>query len=142
MDCPSKRCFKCAEVKPLDEFYAHAQMADGHLNKCKDCTRRDARGNRRNNPERHRAYDRSRYANNPRRRTAINERAQQDNERWPKKRAARNAVSNALRDGRLEKPERCERCGSTDHQIEGHHADYDRLLDVEWLCTPCHSAIG
>lgn len=37
-----KVCFKCGRLLPLDSFYKHSQMGDGHLNKCKDCTKKDA----------------------------------------------------------------------------------------------------
>jgi hypothetical protein len=38
-----KVCFKCNIEKPINDYYKHKQMGDGHLNKCKSCTRIDAR---------------------------------------------------------------------------------------------------
>lgn len=39
MSVESKQCRQCGETKPLDEFYRHPAMGDGHLNHCKVCKR-------------------------------------------------------------------------------------------------------
>ncbi len=58
----------------------------------------------------------------------------------PKKRFAKSAVSNAIRKGQLVKPDRCSECNAitSTGNLCGHHADYSKRLDVEWLCRPCH----
>jgi len=52
----------------------------------------------------------------------------------PKRRAANIAVGNAVRDGKLTSLP-CVCCGE---KAEAHHPDYDRPLDVVWLCSAHH----
>ena len=40
-----KQCFKCGEFRELDCFYKHPGMKDGHLNKCIECSKKDASDN-------------------------------------------------------------------------------------------------
>lgn len=121
----TKRCMKCGEVKPLSEFYRHPEMKDGHLNKCKDCTKRDVAERRSNNPE-----------------AELQTRVKAC-KRKPTPKNAYRAVDAALRCGVLIRPTVCSGCGCSDseHRIEAHHYDYSKPLDVIWLCTPCHERI-
>lgn len=113
-----KACFKCGAEKPLTDFYKHPQMADGHLNKCKDCNRQDAKAHRDSNLEKVRAYDRARGYR----------------EKDPKRIKARNAARS------LSRPSKCTKCESGEN-IEAHHPDYDKPKLVVWLCRPCHREI-
>lgn len=61
MNAPvNKACFKCGEIKPLSEFYKHPQMADGHVNKCKVCNKKDVHEHRLENLDKIQEYDRTR----------------------------------------------------------------------------------
>lgn len=51
---------------------------------------------------------------------------------------ARSYASVYVRRGLLVKLP-CENCG--DNHVQMHHDDYDRPLDVRWLCRPCHLAL-
>ncbi len=52
-----------------------------------------------------------------------------------KKNSARAYANTYLRRGKL-KPEPCFVC--SDPVAEMHHEDYEKPLDVLWLCRPCH----
>ena len=40
--------------------------------------------------------------------------------------------------GVIERPASCSRCGKSEQIVVGHHWDYDKPLEVEWVCTRCH----
>lgn len=132
----SKRCFKCEAVKPLAEFYRHFGMSDGHLNKCKLCTKGDVSRRRADNIEAVREYDRER-SKSPARKAASVARTKEWRRQNKGRSAAHCAVSRAIRSGKLER-QPCEACGN--EKSVAHHDDYDRKLDVRWLCQPCHVA--
>lgn len=60
MFCMKKKCFKCGIEKELSEFYKHPRMGDGHLNKCKDCTRRDSIDTYNKNTQSQKFYEKER----------------------------------------------------------------------------------
>lgn len=53
---------------------------------------------------------------------------------------ARETLRDAVKHRRVTKPDSCERCGNKTERrfLHGHHHDYSRPLDVEWLCSRCH----
>jgi hypothetical protein len=128
-----KRCFKCLETLPLEAFYKHGQMPDGHLNKCKECTKKDVTANRLARIEYYRSYDKRR-ASLPHRVAARTEYTQRYRELFPKRTFANYSVNNAIRDGKLKRCP-CFVCGE---KAVAHHPDYDRPLDVVWLCQVHH----
>lgn len=129
-----KTCFKCHETKPLSEFYAHKAMGDGHLNKCKACTKNDVMLHRDANIDKVRAYDRERgklphrIAN-----TVVRTRRwrAEDTRRY----AAHSAVAVAKKNGSLIQQPCCV-CGNA--RTEAHHEDYDKPLEVVWYCSIHH----
>ena len=56
------------------------------------------------------------------------------------KRGASTMVRNAVRDGKLIKPDNCSDCGNEPKRLHGHHDNYAYPLVVRWLCAGCHSA--
>lgn len=129
-----KTCFKCSVEKPITEFYQHPEMADGHIGKCKECTRSDVRKHRQVNAEMVRAYDRAR-SNIPERKAKRKETGARWQYQYPERKSVHGKVHKAVESGALEKLP-CWVCGC--EEVEAHHPDYSAPLDVVWLCIPHH----
>lgn len=147
-----KACPRCGETKPLAEYPGDRRTKDGKASACKVCryaahkawcktergreikrelTREYEARNRDTLRERGRAKYREKKDEYYRRTYAANTTA---------KGKARKSVHNAVRAGRMVKPDHCQRCGAHEppHRIHAHHHDYTKPRDVEWICSVCH----
>jgi len=129
-----KTCFKCRQTKALSQFYHHPKMRDGHLGKCKECTKRDTKLNYAKNREYYHEYNRQ-QAQTAKVKERRAESQRRTRLRHPQKYRAWTALNNAIRDGMLTK-EPCEICGAS--KAQGHHDDHSKPLVVRWLCFKCH----
>jgi len=140
----------CHQTFPLEQFPLRSNGRGGFTRKkrCIECWKKEVKR------VSHNGY--LRYRSNPDR---YAQRLQKDRERYklyyetrykdkklnynkhirPKHlKEAHNAVQNAIQRGELVRPDTCSACGSN-LPVEAHHDDYTKVLDVRWLCRPCHS---
>lgn len=129
-----KTCFKCNVQKPLSEFYKHSMMADGYLNKCKECNKTDSNKHRSSNIEKVREYDRER-SKHPHRVELHKEQTKMWRSADKRRSKCHSAVARAIKSGELTRLP-CSKCG--DVKSLAHHENYDEPLNVVWLCQPCH----
>lgn len=128
-----KRCSKCGEEKPREDFYRDRERPDGRQPKCKTCHEAASKSWRERNRERVRARKRLHRKTHPGDSPSYKE-------RHSEKVRARWTLANAVHEGRLAKPDQCEGCGELTDPVDlhGHHRDYSKPLAVEWLCRGCH----
>jgi hypothetical protein len=111
-------------------------MADGHLNKCKECTKSDSRKTYekiQSIPELAiRERKRQRIKESKRRIEGKTKKYKKQLRRSP----ASDILSRAIRSKIIEKKP-CEVCGKI--RAQGHHEDYSKPLDVVWLCIRHHN---
>ena len=162
-----KRCTVCNELKALDSFHKRPESKDGHRADCKECKKKVNQKWKKSNPEKRKAYSEQYHLDNV---VAIREKTkkwQRENrekcregsrkyrkrhpergaeyqqgyiEEHPDRYKAHYLVQNAIRSGKLTRPPICESCFN-ERFTEGHHEDYSKPLDVDWLCTKCHTEL-
>ena len=145
-------CNVCGKDKNKDEFYVSNKVT------CKECVKLRTKKNRLEKEAYYKEYDRNRPNHKERTKAnktrmnrlkssdpeKYNKQIVESNKKWvsdnPLKRKAHSAVSNAIRDGKLQKLSACENCGY-DHKVQAHHESYEEVdwLNVVWLCVQCHN---
>lgn len=123
-----KPCRKCGLVA---EHYASSPTS------CKECTKARVRANRAANADYYRAFDRKRNQL-PHRKAAFIKKTRRLRQNTPGMQLAHSKVRYAVSTGKMIKPLRCSRCGAKG-DLEGHHDDYSKPLEVMWLCLVCHA---
>jgi hypothetical protein len=135
-----KRCSKCGETKSLDKFSPSRKSKSGVASRCKPCHAAEVA----ESAARHRDKLRKRRAESRRAHRQRNAEAVREiNRRYPEKNRARRRVAEALTAGRLVKPLACERCERevSGRNLQAHHEDYSKPLEVDWLCVDCHTQL-
>lgn len=131
-----KKCNKCGKTKPISEFYPIKDCKFGVRGTCKECYKEHYDEERRKNPdknrERQRKYDRSEKGRIHHRKNSKEQR-----KKFRLEHLARVKLGYALKKGIIKKPTVCSKCGN-EGRIEGHHKDFNKPLEVEWLCNRCH----
>jgi hypothetical protein len=130
----TKRCARCHEVKPFEEFHRNSSKKDGLAHRCKPCAREVYRQWKEKNPERARAAWRRAY------------------ERYAPKIVCRRYGLSERELALLREAQeyRCAICGIEEYETEGRnpgvlyvdHIDGMPIKVRGLLCHNCNAAIG
>ena len=119
-----KLCSQCNLDLPVSEFSIRKRGIDGLQAWCRNCRREYARE----------------YARKSRDLVAHRKSQRRYLEKNKHKRMAHSAVKIAIKQGVMIVPLWCQRCHCVS-DLEAHHEDYSKPLEVVWLCTTCHGLI-
>lgn len=124
-----KECSKCKAGLPIEMFGPKSESPDGHRYECKICQRTAQRN----------YY----YSDEERRHRKVGTKASHNKycKANPKKRKAKQAVHNAIIAKKIAKSY-CIICAKKGLEIKAHahHCDYNKPLEVMWLCPIHHKA--
>ncbi len=133
-----KSCTKCGIEKDLACFGPRLRNKDGLASWCNTCKKVASLKYARSEQGK---ANRKEYIQTGQGKSATQTAYRKYREDNPDKIAAQKKLNNAIRDGKLERPEYCERCFAGG-DIEAHHWSYleEHQLAVQWLCQQCHTA--
>lgn len=134
-----KKCLGCKLELPLEEFYKARGIPRP---RCKKCHAKQGLQWKASNPEKVKSWVLRYQKAHPEKARVWNNAATR---KWKAankdKRVAQHKISNSIRDKKLLRQE-CVVCTKLGLRAPGqaHHSDYNRPLDVTWLCHKHHRA--
>jgi len=128
-----KTCTQCSTSKPLADFPPAKDGKYGRNSECRECHRKRWHSYIRR-PEVVEANKKGR-----RNRSAYKQASLGGDPIKMAKFLARDTVRRAIIGGVLVKGDVCFDCGTNGDDLHGHHDDYNKPMEVVWLCAPCHS---
>lgn len=131
-------------------FYKNWMAKDKLRDQCKECCKESSRISQEKKKDYYKEQRKKYYEKNRERiladarerpkskkyKSKVRENGKKYRAKYPEKARARSVVSYAIRMGRLVK-QPCSICGSASN-VEAHHMDYSKPLDVAWLCREHH----
>jgi hypothetical protein len=154
-------CRGCNTLRPVASFPRRADRGpDARVSRCQPCiteSGRSARNAYARTPKGRaaakkyrqsqlgRAADRAKrteYALNGNREKYYNKWKERRREKYLLLHRAAQRVQTAIKNGKLQRPSECSNCGIPCKPQAHHHNGYteEHMLDVRWLCIPCHEA--
>lgn len=128
-----KKCSCCLEIRPLSEYQTRRASKDGLTASCRRCL--DLRDADRYKKEKTiRSLRQKAYSQTAEGKSAHTRAISKWKDAQSSRRAANVILGNAVKYGKVKK-QPCWVCGC---DAEAHHPDYDRPLDVVWLCRLHH----
>jgi ribosomal protein S27AE len=129
----TKICISCKDNLPTISFSKDKTRKDGMNNKCRACDKIRAKKYSKNNPKKIAKANKKSYSKNRKKRLIYYKKWYSENK---KRKLAHYAVKVAISNLILFKKS-CEVCG--EKTTQAHHSDYNKPLEVIWLCVKCHS---
>ena len=116
----TKVCSKCKQEKSLSEFHRYNRRGETHYSQCKQCKAEYKRQNK------------DKLLQSQYKRREGKQKGCPQIKAW-------NALNYAVRMGKVQKPDTCSICNKlVGQKIQAHHEDYEKSLDVQWVCQDCH----
>lgn len=125
-----KVCSKCKMERPLSLYGSKLDAPSGLRYECKICQRAREREHYRRSPHRNK------------RRIKDVRREEERHKRYGAKRTAMQSVRYAVKAGKIKRDNCCvcRKLHGKEVRAHGHHNDYNKVLELTWLCSAHHRA--